>query len=782
MDRTSGFAGVIGPTWRESTPWWPPEPTPPAGAPNVVLVVLDDVGFAQLGCYGSDIATPNIDGLAAGGVRLANFHTTALCSPTRSCLLTGRNHHRNGMGRVADLAVGYPGILGPHPARERLPLRDPRRARLRAVRRRQVAPHPRGRDPHGRAARVVAARPGLRPLVRLPRRRDPPVRAVALSRQPQRRPAAVDRRRLPPHRRPRRPRDRVPRRPARGRRRATVLPLLRDRRVPLTASRARRVDRAVPRPVRRRLGRVAGADLRAAEGDGPPARREPQLSPRPSWVPAWDDLKVDDQRVAARFMECFAGYLAHADEQIGRVLSFIDELGELDDTLVILVSDNGASSEGGVKGSINDGRCGTAWRPGAASCAPASTSSAARPRTTTTRGAGRWRATRRSSAGSARCTRAASPTRASCAGPTASAPATRSAISSRTPSTSRRRCSSSSASRRPSRSAVSSRRRSTGTSFAYLLDDADAAGRHDTQYFEMLGSRGIYHDGWKAVTFKPLGHMYDDGLDPDAPFDDDVWELYHVAEDLSECDDLAAAHPEKLQELVDLWWRAGRGVTTCCRSTTGRSPRSSTRARAARRPAAATPTSRTAPRARRRRRQRAQPLAHDHRVRRHRRRGRSRRRAARARLGARRLQLLRARRVPPLRAQRRRASSGTGSRRRAPSRPARTSWRSSASTRATSAAPAACSSTARWSAKDRSRTSRRRGSRSPVGGLTCGYELGPAVGTGYEAPFRFNATLHRVVVDVERRSDRSGSRVRRDHVGAVITVATSIHVLRAFFA
>ena len=83
MDRDA-FAGVIGPTWRESTPWWPPEPAPPAGAPNVVLVVLDDVGFAQLGCYGSDIETPNIDRLAAGGVRLANFHTTALCSPTRS--------------------------------------------------------------------------------------------------------------------------------------------------------------------------------------------------------------------------------------------------------------------------------------------------------------------------------------------------------------------------------------------------------------------------------------------------------------------------------------------------------------------------------------------------------------------------------------------------------------------------------------------------------------------------------------------------------------------------
>ena len=111
------FGGVIGPTWRESTPWWPPEPSAPEGAPNVLVVVLDDVGYAQLGCYGSDIATPNIDALAANGVRLSNFHTTALCSPTRACLLTGRNHHSNGMGRVADLALGSPGYWG-RPPRE----------------------------------------------------------------------------------------------------------------------------------------------------------------------------------------------------------------------------------------------------------------------------------------------------------------------------------------------------------------------------------------------------------------------------------------------------------------------------------------------------------------------------------------------------------------------------------------------------------------------------------------------------------------------------------------
>jgi hypothetical protein len=97
-----------------------------------------------------------------------------------------------------------------------------------------------------------------------------------------------------------------------------------------------------------------------------------------------------------------------------------------------------------------------------------------------------------------------------------------------------------------------------GTSFVYALDDPTAAERHDTQYFEMFASRGIYHRGWKAVTFHPLGRLYDDGLDPDAPFEDDVWELYHVAEDASETLDLAADEPARLQSMIDLWWHEAR--------------------------------------------------------------------------------------------------------------------------------------------------------------------------------------------------------------------------------
>src|SRR5690242_20693326 len=103
------YQGVIGRTLEESTSWWPPLPSAPEGAPNVVVVLLDDVGYAQFGCYGSDIATPTFDRLAANGLRFANFHTTALCSPTRACLLTGRNHHANGMARVVEFPSGFPG-------------------------------------------------------------------------------------------------------------------------------------------------------------------------------------------------------------------------------------------------------------------------------------------------------------------------------------------------------------------------------------------------------------------------------------------------------------------------------------------------------------------------------------------------------------------------------------------------------------------------------------------------------------------------------------------------
>jgi arylsulfatase len=285
-----------------------------------------------------------------------------------------------------------------------------------------------------------------------------------------------------------------------------------------------------------------------------------ELAPRPAWVPAWDSLKPDDQRVAARFMECFAGYLSHADTQIGRVIDFIDhELGELDNTIVVVLSDNGASAEGGPKGSINDARIwngdpagrrelrarideiGTAsthnnypWGWTMAGNTPlrrwkreVHEGGIADPCIL------RWPRGAGPGAGEIRHQFAhvidLVPTILDLAG--IDAPSTVGGIE---------------------QSAIE------GASLAAVLRDPAAPPARTTQYFEMLGSRGIHHDGWKAVTFKPLGMMYDDGLDPDAPFEDDVWELYHVAEDFSECHDRAAERPDKLAELIALWWEEAR--------------------------------------------------------------------------------------------------------------------------------------------------------------------------------------------------------------------------------
>src|SRR5215470_15662003 len=108
----TAFPGVIGRTIGESKPAWPQPIRAKENAPNVLFIVLDDTGFGQLGCYGSPINTPNIDKLAAGGLLYTNMHTTALCSPSRSCILTGRNHHSNGMSCITEGSTGYPGGNG----------------------------------------------------------------------------------------------------------------------------------------------------------------------------------------------------------------------------------------------------------------------------------------------------------------------------------------------------------------------------------------------------------------------------------------------------------------------------------------------------------------------------------------------------------------------------------------------------------------------------------------------------------------------------------------------
>ena len=166
-----GFQGVIGKTVADSEPWWPAPPTPPKASPNIVMIVLDDTGFAHLGCYGSTIETPNIDRLAENGLRYTNFHTTALCSPSRACLLTGRNHHSVGMRGVSNWDSGFPHMRGAIPqTAATLPelLREYGYATLRG----QMAPGADARVLGSRTSHELAAPEGFRPVLRLLAGRD----------------------------------------------------------------------------------------------------------------------------------------------------------------------------------------------------------------------------------------------------------------------------------------------------------------------------------------------------------------------------------------------------------------------------------------------------------------------------------------------------------------------------------------------------------------------------------------------------------------------------------
>jgi arylsulfatase len=550
---TGDFGGHVGRDWRDSTPWWPSEPQAPPDAPNVILVVLDDVGFAQLGCYGSDIETPVIDGLAAEGLRLANFHTTSLCSPTRVCLLTGRNHHRSGMGRVADLAVGFPGYWG-RPPRENGYLSEILRARgyaTYAVGKWHLTPEDETNDAASRATWPLArgfdrwygfhggeTHQFVPALYHDNHSVQPPsdVGEYHLSTD------------LADH----------------ATRFLGDLRAVDDRpfflyfatgachspHQPPPAWRAHyrgRFDNGWDAWRERTFARQVAMGLVSTEAT---------LSARPGWVRAWDELDDVERRVAARFMECYAGFLSHADEQVGRVLEFVADLGERENTIVVVVSDNGASAEGGSEGSINDVRL--------TNLDPASTTEMDRrleeiggPSTHNNYPWGwtmagntplrRWKREVHEGGVADPCivtwprgafdrgairhqfTHAIDvvPTILELAG--VSAPATIEGVP---------------------------QSELDGVSFRYLVDHETKhlPERHVTQYFEMFGSRALYHRGWKAVTFHPIGPLYDD-QNPNASFDDDVWELYNVTSDVAETHDLALEKPEILAELVDLWWK-----------------------------------------------------------------------------------------------------------------------------------------------------------------------------------------------------------------------------------
>ncbi len=540
------FRGRIGRYHWESEAWWPPEPRAPQGAPNVLVVVLDDVGFAQLGCFGSDLATPNLDRLAANGLRYSGFHTTALCSPTRACVLTGRNHHNVGMGRIVDLATGFPGYdarIPPSCAMAPAILTSQGYAAW-AIGKWHLTPEDeehlgarRDRWPLGKGfERFYGFFPGethqfVPALIHDSHHVEPP-RGVDDGYH-----LTTD---LVDH----------------------AIEYVEDLRnvdvdkpwfLYLATGACHSPHQSPPEWVARYHGhfdrgwdewREATLARQKAMGLLP---EHTELSPRPDWVPAWASLSDTERAVYARYMEAFAAYLSHTDHELGRLVDRLDALGELDRTLLIVLSDNGASSEGGPTGSLNDGRVWNAL-PRTVEEAAERLEEIGGPRLHnnypwgwTVAGNTPFRRWKRETheggvadplivhwpAGIA----ARGEVRHQYVHAIDVLPTVLDVVGAELPDT----------------VAGVPQRPLDGTSFAYTFADATAPERHTTQHYEMLGCRAIYHDGWKAVTYQEV--------QVDEPrLDEAVWELYDLRADPSECHDRAADEPERLAALIDLWW------------------------------------------------------------------------------------------------------------------------------------------------------------------------------------------------------------------------------------
>ena len=325
----------------------------PAGAPNVLIVLVDDMGFGMPSAFGGPVRMPTADRLASQGLRYNQFHTTALCSPTRTALLSGRNHHMNNMGGITEIATAFPGQHRAAPEQRRAARGDAAAERLQH---RLLRQEPRDGGVGGqplRADRPLADALGLRQVLRLHRRRDRPVGAQPLRRPDPRRDAALPRLQL--HDRHDRPGDRLDEVPEGAHAGQAVLHVLRAGRDARAASRAQGVDRQEQGPVRRRLGQDARRDARAPDRAGRRARRAPSSRRKPEAIKDWDKLTADEKKLFARQMEVYAGFGEYCDHEIGRLFDAIGETGQLDNTLIFyIIGDNGTSAEGGMFGMFNE--------------------------------------------------------------------------------------------------------------------------------------------------------------------------------------------------------------------------------------------------------------------------------------------------------------------------------------------------------------------------------------------------------------------------------------------
>lgn len=513
----------------------------PKETPNVVYIVLDDMGFAHLGCYGSNISTPNIDRLADEGLRYNNFHTTAVCSATRASLLTGANHHLVGMSAVCDQVTGFPNAQG-HVSNEYATLAEILKEFDYAtycvgkwhLATQDAAAGPYDQWPLGRGfdryygflhAETSQFNP---PLTRDNSEVEPP-KTVAQGYHFTE--DAIDN-----------AIDFVFQHEMANPKQPFFLYL---------ALGAMHAPHHAPKEyIDRYKGKFdAGWDVMRQQwfenqkrlGIVPP---NTVLTERNEHVEAWDSLSADHKRVYARFMEAYAGMLEHTDDQIGRFLNYLEEIGKLDDTIIVFLSDNGASAEGGAQGRFNffsgldvTSRSEEEFRYALEHIDEIGTEYAFNHYPTGWANAGNtpfpWYKMWAHEGGVQDAMIIRYPKGIQSPGGIRSQ---YHHVSDITPT-----ILDIMGVDKPEVIKGVYQKPFSGISLQYTLSDAAAPDRRTVQYYELVGNRSIYKDGWKAV----VNHTFS------SSYKDDVWELYHVAEDFSESHNVADQYPEKLRELQD---------------------------------------------------------------------------------------------------------------------------------------------------------------------------------------------------------------------------------------
>jgi arylsulfatase A-like enzyme len=522
----------------------------PKGAPNVVIVLLDDIGFGQSSAFGGPAKMLTLDKLAAGGLRYNGFHTTALCSPTRTALLTGRNHHINNAGAIMELATAFPGNTGIRPLSV-APLAEMLRLNgysTAAFGKYHETPPwevsvsgPYDRWPtHSGFDKFYGFIGGetnqwspalFDGTVRVEQPHTPDYHfTVDMTNQ------AIGWMQAQHSLTPDRPF------------------------FVYFATGALHAPHHVPKEyIDRYKGKfdqgwdVLREETLARQKQMGIVPQSAELTKRPKEIPSWDSQTPDQKKLEARQMETFAGFAEHTDEQVGRLVDALQEMGVMDNTLFIyIVGDNGASAEGGPEGAYNEMMAlngivntaeinmphleewggpktfphyaiGWAW----AGDTPFQwTKQIASHYGGTTNGLVIHWPERIKAKGEIR----SQFTHVTDIAPTVLEAADL-----------------------PFPKMVNGtvQRPFDGVSLVYTFDNATAPERHTTQYFEMFGNRGIYHDGWVAATRHSIPWL----MVQNPPLSKDVWELYHVADDFSEANDLAAKDPAKLKELQDLFMK-----------------------------------------------------------------------------------------------------------------------------------------------------------------------------------------------------------------------------------